>query len=72
MSPETRELNIESVLADPMIRIMMKADRVIPADLEALLRGKARVVAPSRAPIVPASLLACTARAVASGRACFA
>lgn len=69
MSPESRDLTIDSVLADPMIRAVMRADRVNPADLESLLRGKARQ-AISR-PHVPAGVLACTARSVA-WRTCFA
>ena len=72
MSPDSRDLTIESVLADPMILAVMKADRVNPIDFEMLLRGKARQVSGApRAPLVPASLLACVARGSVR-RACFA
>jgi hypothetical protein len=72
MSPESRDLTIDTVLADPMIRALMKADHVNPRDFESLLRGKARQVsAPSRLPLAPVNLLACSARAT-SWRACFA
>jgi hypothetical protein len=71
MGPESRDLNIATVLADPMIAAMMKADRVAPRDLEALLRGKARQFALPLGPHVPAGLLACTKR-LAARRACFA
>ncbi|MCW6509373.1 hypothetical protein [Lichenifustis flavocetrariae] len=47
MSPESRDLTIESVLADPIILAAMKADRVNPRDLETLLRATARRIEPA-------------------------
>lgn len=41
MSPENRDLTIEGVLADPMIRAVMNADRIEPKAFEALLRSAA-------------------------------
>ena len=72
MTPESRDLTIDSVLADPMIRAVMRADRVDPVDLERLLRGKARQVSrPSRVSLLQTSLLNCAARGAAR-RPCFA
>ena len=72
MNVQSRDLTIDSVLADPIISALMKADRVDPVVFERLLRGKARQVSsPSRAPLVPTSLLAAAPRR-AGWRACFA
>ena len=38
-----RPLTLDGFLVDPLVRMMMAADRVDPAKLEALLRAIARV-----------------------------
>lgn len=37
-----QELTVDDVLRDPLIRLVMKADKVRPGDLAALLNGVAR------------------------------
>ena len=70
MSPKTRDLTIESALADPMIQALMSADRVKPHAFEALLRGAARKIA-SGTSRVPLSRLSRSADP-RHPRACFA
>jgi hypothetical protein len=48
MSVQPTDLTIEDVLADPMILALRRADGVDPKAFEALLRGKARVLAAVR------------------------
>ena len=72
MTCESRDLTIESALADPMIQAVMRADRVKPTDVQDLLRGKARQMRGMPfAPLLSPGLLAQSARAAAR-RACFA
>jgi hypothetical protein len=41
----SREPTVRDVLSDPLIRTLMKADRVDPSHLETMLDGIARTVA---------------------------
>ena len=50
MRPDSRDLTIDSVLSDPMIRAVMKADRIEARDFEMVLRSAARRLATSQAP----------------------
>ncbi len=51
MRPYSRDLTIDSVLEDPMIRAAMRADRVDARDFERLLRSAAgRLETKSAAP----------------------
>ncbi|WP_244672912.1 hypothetical protein [Mesorhizobium sp. 131-2-1] len=43
-----KDLTIDEAIRDPMIRLVMKADRVDPRGLEAMLRSKAAMQAPNR------------------------
>jgi hypothetical protein len=65
LSP-SRDLTIDAALNDPLIRIMMKADRVNPNELEALLRAAAGrfEAVPARTRPVPASLPAPRGRGI--------
>ncbi len=53
MSPRQNPA-IEDLLADPMIQRVMRADRVEPKDLRALLCGVAKRLAPARPASGPA------------------
>jgi hypothetical protein len=44
----SRDMTIESALSDPMIRAMLRADKVEPKSFERLLRSKATSLAPNR------------------------
>lgn len=50
------DFTIDAALADPMIAAVMRADRVDPGRLEALLRSKARSLAESRTEAVSPAL----------------
>jgi hypothetical protein len=56
---QRNELTIDEVVKDPMIRMLMKADRVDPATFEAMLRslahaqGKRRAASSFRSPKDP-------------------
>jgi hypothetical protein len=67
MSPD---LTIEAVLADPIIRAVMRADCVEPKAFERLLRSTAKQVDGARPPLAPASLVAQQARAAVRGFCC--
>ena len=62
MRPDSRDLTIDSALSDPMIRAVMRADRIEARDVEIVLRSAARRLAAAQAPS-PAFRL---------GRACLA
>jgi hypothetical protein len=47
MRPESQELTLRSALADPLIRILMAADRVDRRELESMLLRIAEQVMPS-------------------------
>ncbi|MDX7950220.1 hypothetical protein P7D22_03380 [Lichenihabitans sp. Uapishka_5] len=70
-----RDLSIESVLADPMIRAMMRADHVEPQAFERLLRSAAGGVEAGSARVAAgrfgaASLVASQACAALRGVCC--
>jgi hypothetical protein len=49
------ELTLRDLMADPLIRLVMKADKVDPRALEAMFHSLARTAAPWRAPRAPHS-----------------
>ena len=63
----SRDMTIESALSDPMIRAMLRADKVEPTSFERLLRSKAVSLAPNR---VPASSVPRSPRAILPGFCC--
>ena len=50
MSPD---MTIESALSDPLIRAVMRADRIEPQAFERLLRSAARTIDRAPRPILP-------------------
>jgi hypothetical protein len=50
---QPRELTLSEALADPIVKAMMKADRVNPAALEADLRRIARTIGGDNVPMRP-------------------
>ena len=48
-----QELTLRSALSDPLIRTMMAADNVDPAELEAMLRRIAKEIATEVVPLQP-------------------
>ena len=68
MTSNSLDLTIESALNDPIIRAAMRADRVDPESLEALLRTTAQRLDDVRgAPDVPLAVQAQRARRAACG-----
>jgi hypothetical protein len=53
MKTACQELTLQSALSDPLIRTMMDADRVDPAELESMLRRVAREIAGEVVPLQP-------------------
>jgi hypothetical protein len=53
MTMACQELTLQSALSDPLIRTMMAADHVDPAELESMLRRIAREIAAEAVPLQP-------------------
>lgn len=53
MIAQCRELSIDEMLADPIVRALMAADGVVADELELLLRSVAKRIS-ERAPVVSA------------------
>lgn len=51
MKQSRRELNLNTALSDPMVRIVMAADRVDPQELAAMLTAVARSLQRSPPPL---------------------
>jgi len=53
MRTACEELTLRTALSDPLIRTMMAADNVDPAELEAMLRRIAKEIAQEVVPLQP-------------------
>jgi hypothetical protein len=53
MKTACQELTLQSALSDPLIRTVMAADHVDPAELESMLRRVAREIAGEAVPLQP-------------------
>jgi hypothetical protein len=61
MGQACQELTLRNALSDPLIRTVMAADNVDPAELESMLRRIAKEVATHRPPPVQEAACACWA-----------
>ena len=64
------DMTIESTLADPMIRAVMRADRIEPQAFERLLRSAARSIDAAPLPALPPAWTARAAKAMSRGVCC--
>jgi hypothetical protein len=56
MTPSRHELTLRSALSDPLIRMLMTADKVDPAKLESMLTRIARQVTSQVAPSLSSAI----------------
>ncbi len=57
MKPIYQELTLNNVLADPMVRLAMRADHVDPQELAAMLAGVAKTLQSAPQRVSPCSLM---------------
>jgi hypothetical protein len=72
MRTTKNELTLNNAFSDPLVRMLMAADKVDPASLQTMLAGIARQITPSASPAIGFSPLASLSRTIDSMCGCTA